>query len=110
MPFYLLQASYKDNQLKAALEAGSDRTPVMRALVESFGGKLHQTFLAFGEWDVVGILEFPDNESAAAALLHVESAGVWSRAQTTVLITTEEGMRAVQKVKATQTTYRPPLG
>ena len=69
MPFYLFQAAYKDTQLKAALDAGSDRTPLMRALVESFGGKLHHGFMAFGEWDVVGILEFPDNKSAAAALM-----------------------------------------
>lgn len=110
MPFYLFQAAYKDAQLKAALDAGSDRTPVMRSLVESFGGKLHQAFMAFGEWDVVGILEFPDSESAAAALMRLESTGVHSRAQTTVLITADEALRAMQKVKATQTTYKPPLG
>ncbi len=110
MPFYLFQAAYRDTQLKAALDAQSDRSEAARVLIESFGGKLHQSFMAFGEWDVVGILEFPDNELAAAAIMRLELTGVHSRAQTTVLITNDEAMRAMSKAKTTQTSYRPPSG
>ena len=59
MPFYLFQAAYKDAQLKARLDAPANREQAGREFCESFGGKQHQWFMAFGEWDVIGIGEFP---------------------------------------------------
>lgn len=110
MPFYLYQAAYKDPQIKALVETPQNREAIAREGIESFGGKLHQFFFAFGEWDVIGIMEFPDNETAAAAVLKVTSTGVHARSKTTVLITPAEAERAMRKAKETKTNYRPPTG
>lgn len=110
MPFYLFQAAFKDTTVKSLVDTPSNREQASRELVESFGGKQHHWFMAFGEWDLVGIAEFPDNESAAAAVMRVQSAGGLSRAQTTVLFTGEEAERAMRKAKTTQTRYRPVSG
>ncbi|MBN9560584.1 MAG: GYD domain-containing protein [Alphaproteobacteria bacterium] len=110
MPFYLFQGAYNNNQIKALVDTPSNRTQAGRELMESFGGKLHQWFMAFGEWDLVGIIEFPDNETAAAAIMRLASSNVFGRAQTTVLFTPEEAEHAMRRANTTPTSYRPPLG
>ena len=110
MPFYMVQASLKDTQVKALVDKPRNREAVSREFIESFGGKLHHYFFAFGEFDVVIISEFPDNESAAAAALKTASTGVFAKAQTTVLMTAAEAERSMRKANTTKTTYKPPAG
>jgi uncharacterized protein with GYD domain len=43
--------------------------------VESVGGKIRELVWTVGEYDLVGIGEFPDEETQVAALLRVGSAG-----------------------------------
>jgi uncharacterized protein with GYD domain len=110
MPFYMLQGSLKEEQMKALVDKPRNREAVAREFIESFGGKLHQYFLAFGEYDVVVIAEYPDNETASAAALKTLSTGVFSKAQTTVLMTGPEAERSMKKAHTTKTTYKPPAG
>ena len=110
MPFYLLQASYKDDKVKALVDKPQNREAAAREFIESFGGKLHHYFFAFGEFDVVTISEFPDNETAAATAMKTMSTGVFARAQSTVLMTAAESERAMRKANTTKTTYKPPGG
>ena len=44
-------------------------------LVESLGGRLRDALYTVGECDIVTVTEFPDDESATAALLRVGSLG-----------------------------------
>jgi len=108
MPFFMYQASYKDQYIKALVDNPQNRESAIRQLIESFGGKLHQMFFAFGEYDVVAISEFPDNESATAAVFSLVSTGVLARAQTTVLMTTAEAERSMRKANTTKAEYHPP--
>jgi len=110
MPFYLLQASYKDDKVKALVENPQNRETAARQFIESFGGKLHAYFFAFGEFDVVTITEFPNNEAATAAALKTLSTGVFAKAQTTVLVTSVEAEHAMKKASTTKTLYKPPGG
>jgi uncharacterized protein with GYD domain len=61
---------------------------------------------AFGEYDVVVLMEAPDHVSAAALALAVASGGALKAQQTTVLMTPEEGVEAMRR--ASGTGYRPP--
>jgi uncharacterized protein with GYD domain len=110
MPFFLYQATYKDQQVKALIDNPQNRETSLRQLIESFGGKLHQFFYAFGEYDAVAISEFPDNESATAAVFSLVSTGVLAKGQTTVLMTPAEAEGAMKKANATRSGYRPPGG
>jgi uncharacterized protein with GYD domain len=85
-----------------------DRSEAARAAVESYGGKLHHFFFAFGEFDGVAISEFPDTESATAAALTIGTGGAASATKTTVLISTEEAVRAMEKVGTKPSGYTPP--
>ena len=44
-------------------------------LVESSGGMVRQLLWTVGKYDIVAIADFPDDETAVAALLRVGSAG-----------------------------------
>ena len=67
------------------------------------GGKLETFYYAFGDFDVLGIADMPDNVSTLAFSLAVNASG-GIQAKTIVLITPEEIDEAATKV----VDFRPP--
>ena len=63
------------------------------------GGKLESFYYAFGDYDVIGIAEMPDNVSAVAFSLMINGSGV-IQGKSTVLLTPEEIDQATKKVIA----------
>lgn len=104
MPKYLVQASYVGEGLKGLLkEGGSSRRATIETLIKGMGGSLESFYYAFGEYDVFGVAEMPDNVTAAAFSMAINASGAVS-ARTTVLMTPEEVDEATKKTIA----YRPP--
>ena len=104
MPTYLWQASYNADGAKGLVkDGGTTRRNMVKAMVEKAGGKLVAFYFAFGQSDVYGIAEFPDNATAVATSLAVNSSGAVSL-KSTVLITPEEVDAAAKKSVG----YRPP--
>ncbi len=110
MAFYLIQASYKEEQVKALITNPQDRTQAARQVIEGLGGKLHHFFYAFGDYDIVGIVEMPKNVNMAAVSLAVSGAGPTSAFKTTALITADEALEAMKLAGTTATGYKPPSG
>ena len=106
MAFYLVQASYSAQTIAAMVKNPSDRSSVMRPLIERMGGKLVGMWFAFGRYDVVAISEMPDNVGAAAFGLALGSSGALSAYHTTPLLTMTEGVEAMKK--AGTVGYQPP--
>jgi uncharacterized protein with GYD domain len=95
---------YTQEGLKGlAKEGGSSRRDVTAKLFESVGGKLESFYYAFGETDLFVIGDVPDNVTAAALSLIVNSAGA-ATVKMTPLLTPEEVDSATKKSGA----YRPP--
>jgi uncharacterized protein with GYD domain len=106
MPKFLFEAMYTAEGAKGVQSGGgSSRRDAVAEMAESLGGKLESFHFAFGERDAYVIVDLPDNESAAAAALAVNAAGVTS-VKTVVLLTPEEVDAAAQRSAA----YRPPGG
>jgi len=104
MPIYLWHASYTADGTKGLLkDGGSKRRATVQQMIQNAGGKLHAFYYAFGEADVYGIAEFPDQATAAAVSLAVNATGAVGL-RTTVLITPEEMDAAAKK----SVSYRPP--
>jgi uncharacterized protein with GYD domain len=97
MPKYLIQASYTPEGLKGLHKdkATGRRTAVMNAL-EPLHGKLESMYYAFGQDDVVAILDLPDNVTAGAVSFAMSASGL-VRTRTTPLLTVEEVDQALQK-------------
>jgi uncharacterized protein with GYD domain len=104
MPKYLIQGSYVGEGLKGLLkEGGSGRRATVETVIKGMGGTLESFYYAFGENDVLGIGDFPDNATAAAFSLAVNASGTIT-VKTTVLMTPEEVDEATQKT----VDFRPP--
>jgi len=108
MPHFMLRWQFKDTTAKALVAKPQDRSKPAKSLIEGFGGKLHQYFFALGEYDGVGICEFPDTTSVAACSMHAASTGAFSRFETTALLTAKEAEAAMKKAHETKVKYTPP--
>jgi uncharacterized protein with GYD domain len=82
---------------------GTSRRDAIATLAESVGGQLESLYFPFGDHDVYVIVDLPDNESAAAVALSVNSAG-GAAVRTVVLLTPEEVDAAAKR----SVEYRPP--
>jgi uncharacterized protein with GYD domain len=90
MAKYLITASYSADGLKGLQkDKASGRREALRQACESIGGKLEAFYMAFGEADVVTILDLPDNIAASALSLAASATGL-VRTRTTPLLTVEE--------------------
>jgi uncharacterized protein with GYD domain len=104
MPKFLIEASYTLDGVKGVQGAGgSSRRDAVSAVAESVGGRLESFHFAFGDTDAFVIVDLPDNESAAAVALTVNSSG-GAVVKTTVLLTPEEVDAAAKR----SVDYRPP--
>ncbi|MBV8777080.1 MAG: GYD domain-containing protein [Alphaproteobacteria bacterium] len=108
MAHYLIRWQFKDATAKALVDKPQDRTAPATALIEGFGGKLHCYYFAFGDYDGLGIAEFPDAVSAAACSMKAASTGAFSRFETTALLTGAEAEAAMRKAKDAGVQYRAP--
>lgn len=97
MPKYLIHASYTAEGLKGLQkDKASGRKAAISAAIETLGGKLETLYFAFGDDDVIAILDMPDNVSASALSLAVSSSGL-VRTKTVPLLTVEETDKALSK-------------
>jgi uncharacterized protein with GYD domain len=106
MPKFLIRANYVGDGVKGLMsEGGSSRRDAARAAVESVGGTLECLYYAFGETDAYAICDVPDNASATALSLLINSSGAVSL-NLVPLMTPEE----VDAATAKTPTYRAPGG
>lgn len=104
MAKYLIQGNYVGDGVKGLLqEGGTGRRAAVENLVSSLGGSLESLYFAFGDSDIVAIVDMPDHASVSAAALMVGATGAVTL-KTTVLITPEEVDEATKK----NPNYRPP--
>jgi uncharacterized protein with GYD domain len=97
MAFYLYQVAYTPEAIRGMVAHPQDRATAARNLVEGLGGTLHHIFFAFGEYDIVCLIEGPDDTMMAAGALAVAAAGTCARSKTTKLLTTTEAMEAMKR-------------
>jgi uncharacterized protein with GYD domain len=104
MAKYLAQGNYVGKGVEGLLkEGGSSRKEAATRAIESVGGTVDSFYYAFGDVDVVGVVDFPDAASAAAASLIINASGAVTL-KLTPLITVEEMDEATKK----DPSYRPP--
>ena len=97
MAKYLVTGSYTSEGLKGLLkDGGSARRKAVEEAVSSMGGRLEAYYFAFGDNDVVTIIDVPDHVTAAALAIGISSTGTVG-AKTTVLLTPEEIDEATKK-------------
>jgi uncharacterized protein with GYD domain len=104
MSKYMVKGSYAVDGVKGLMrEGGSKRRDAATAAIESVGGSVECFYFTFGESDVIGICDFPDDASAAAVSMLINSTGAVN-VSFTPLMTTEDLDAAAAKTPS----YRSP--
>jgi uncharacterized protein with GYD domain len=105
MAHYLVQVSYTPDAWAALLHNPQDRSKAIEGAVHALGGTIERFWLAFGDYDTIGIVQMPDSVSAAAFSMAISSGGACRAVKTTPLLTTQEGLEAMKK--AAMSPYKP---
>lgn len=104
MPKYLVQATYTTDGIRGLVaDSASGRRADVQQAVKALGGRVDAFYYAFGEDDVVSIVDLPNNIAAAAMGLTTSGSGA-VRVKMTPLLTVEEVDQALEM----QTRYRAP--
>jgi uncharacterized protein with GYD domain len=101
---FLVKASYTVEGAKGVQSAGgTSRRDAVAEMAEGLGGKLESFYFAFGQTDAYVVLDLPDNRSAAAASIAVNTSG-GATSEVIVLLTPED----VDAAAELSVDYRPP--
>ncbi len=98
MSKYLVRVAFKPEGIRQVLtkaKASGLRAAVVK-LVEAAGGKLEAWYFAFGEDDLVAILDLSDNVAAASLSVAANAAG-FINLRVTPLLTPDEMDKAIEK-------------
>jgi uncharacterized protein with GYD domain len=102
----MFQGCYTSAAIAAMVKSPEDRTEVVRSVAEGLGGKLIGMWMAFGEYDYVGICELPDSQAAAAFAMATSAGGSLENTKTVELLTFPDAMKAMKRASGVK--YRPP--
>jgi uncharacterized protein with GYD domain len=106
MAHYLVQVAYTPEAWATMVKNPQDRIEGVRPTVERLGGTMLEGWLSFGEYDIVGICEMPDNVSAAAFSMAASAGGALKAFKTTPLLSMSEATEAMKR--AGGASYEPP--
>ena len=108
MAHYLLQVAYTPQAWAAMMKTPQDRVQALKPVLDKMGGTVESSYFAFGDYDLVAILQMPTNTDAAAFSIAAAAGGAVKSLKTTPLLTTAEGLDAMRK--AATSGYTPPKG
>jgi uncharacterized protein with GYD domain len=110
MPKYLILASYTDEAWRGMIETPPDRPGAAVKLAEALGGSVECFYLAFGEFDLVTIMDLPDEAAAAALSIAVTSTGRVRSVRTHRLLDGSETQAMFEKARSAVGGYEVPGG
>ncbi|POX52707.1 GYD domain protein [Streptomyces sp. Ru71] len=104
MPKFLIQATYTPEGTKGLLKEGaSGRRAAVERVVGGLGGSVEAMYFAFGEDDLVLVIDLPDPVSMAAISLTVKASGALTT-RATPLLSVDEIDQATRR----QVDFRAP--
>ncbi|HZU74940.1 MAG TPA: GYD domain-containing protein [Acidimicrobiales bacterium] len=107
MAKYLIQVGYTPDAWAAMVKKPQNRLDAVRPVVENLGGKFEDAWLSFGDYDIIGIVDMPDNIGAAAFSMAVASGGAVRAFRTTPLLSVDEGVEAMRRAQKAR--YQAPM-
>jgi uncharacterized protein with GYD domain len=108
MAIYMYQAAYTAESWAAQVKKPQNRVEAVgRQACEAVGGKLLGGWYCFGDYDLIIIVDVPDNESMSAIALAIAAGGAVKSAKTTVLMSGDEAVAGMKKAGAVSKIYKP---
>jgi uncharacterized protein with GYD domain len=105
MPLYIYEVAYTPQSLAAQIKQPHDRIEAARSSLEAMGIKILVWGYPLGEYDVLIVIEAPDDTTAASVALAVTAGGAVKASRTTRLLTGQEWIESLRKAQGSQ--YQP---
>ena len=109
MAHYLIEVGYTAEAWSAQVEAQANVVDRITPALKACGGRIESIYYAFGDNDLIGIMDFKSPEDAAAFALAVTSSGALRSYKTTPLLTVEQGIASMKRAAQARKSYTPPL-
>ncbi|MGH9942952.1 MAG: GYD domain-containing protein [Pyrinomonadaceae bacterium] len=106
MAHYLIQISYTSEAWRTLIKNPQNRVEAVRPVIENLGGVIENAWFTFGEYDVVWLIEMPEQVNIAAFSFAVSAGGAVKSIKTTPLISIEDAVLSMQR--AAEIEYQPP--
>ena len=108
MGHYLIEVGYTPEAWNTQIDTEANVIDRISPAVKACGGKIECIYYAFGERDLIGVMDFKTPEDAAAFGLAVAASGALSMYRTTPLLTVDQGIASLHKAKAARKVYSSP--
>jgi uncharacterized protein with GYD domain len=103
---FLVLVSYTQRAWEILVRSPQNRIELVRPVVEGLGGKIESGYLNLSNYEVVAIVQMPDNTSMAALSMAFMAQFAVKAVKTIPLITWDEGIQAMKKAR--EASYKPP--
>jgi uncharacterized protein with GYD domain len=108
MSHYLIEVGYTAQAWNTQIDTEANVIDRITPALKACGAKLESMYYAFGDRDLIGIIDFKTPEDAAAFALAVGAGGALSMYRTTPLLTVDQGIKSMHKAKELRDVYTPP--
>jgi uncharacterized protein with GYD domain len=105
MGLYMYEVAYTPQSLAAQIKQPQDRIEAAGPSLEAMGIKILVWGYPLGEYDVLIIIEAPDDTTAASVALAVTAGGAVKSSRTTRLLTGQEWIESLRRAQGSQ--YQP---
>lgn len=109
MGHYLIEVGYTSDAWSSQLQTKANVVDRISPALKACGAKLECIYYAFGDVDLIAVIDFKTPEDAAAFALAVGSSGALRMYRTTPLLSVEQGITSMKKAGAIREAYSPPL-
>jgi uncharacterized protein with GYD domain len=106
---YLIEVGYTPQSWNAQIDNKANAVERITPALEACGAKLQCLYYAFGDVDLIGVIDFPTPEDAAAFALAVGSSGALRLYRTTPLLSIDQGIESMRRAEELRKVYSPPL-
>ncbi|MDT4943173.1 MAG: hypothetical protein QOJ34_3262 [Pseudonocardiales bacterium] len=109
MAHYLIEVGYTPQSWATQIDTPANAAERITPALKACGAKLECLYYAFGDSDVVGVIDFKTPEDAAAFALAIASSGALRSFKTTPLLTIDQGITSLKRAAELRSQYSPPI-
>lgn len=109
MARYMIEVGYTPQAWTSQIDDQPNVVSRITPAVKASKGKIESVYYAFGDADLIAIIDWPTAEDAAAFGLAVTGSGALRSYKTTALLTVEQGIEAMRRAAEVRGAYTPPL-
>ena len=109
MAHYLIEVGYTAQAWSTQVDEQANVVDRISPALKACGGKLESIYYAFGDCDLIAIIDFKNAEDAAGFALAVTASGALRSYKTTPLLTVDQGIASMKRAAQARKAYTPPL-